>query len=100
MTRVLVINSGSSSLKYRLLDGDQTTADGIVERIGEPGGGAADHEQALRQALDRVDLDRLSAVGHRVVHGGARFTEPTRIDDAVVAGIAALVPLAPLHNPA
>lgn len=100
MTRVLVINSGSSSVKYRLLDGDATVADGIVERIGEPGGGAADHEQALRRVLDRVDLDRLTAVGHRVVHGGARFTEPTRIDDAVVARIEELVPLAPLHNPA
>jgi acetate kinase len=98
--RVLVINSGSSSVKYRLFDREEPAEDGIVERIGEPGGAAADHDQALRQVLDRLDLRDLAVVGHRVVHGGSRFTAPTRIDDQVVAAIESLVPLAPLHNPA
>jgi len=96
---VLVINSGSSSVKYRLFDGDETVAKGIVDRIGEPGSPVADHDQALRQILDQLDLAGLAAVGHRVVHGGLRFTEPTRIDDDVLAEVTALVPLAPLHNP-
>jgi acetate kinase len=111
VSRILVINSGSSSVKYRLFGtasepdqdrgaGDATLARGIVERIGEPGGQAADHDQALRQVLDRLELAGLAAVGHRVVHGGLRFTEPTLIDDQVVAAIESLVPLAPLHNPA
>lgn len=100
MSRILVINSGSSSVKYRLFDGDRTADRGIVERIGEPGGDAPDHDRALRQVLDRLDLAGLAAVGHRVVHGGLQFAEPTRIDDPVVAAIEELVPLAPLHNPA
>ncbi|PQM24371.1 acetate kinase [Streptomyces xinghaiensis] len=124
-TRVLVINSGSSSVKYQLLDmagrtgadgtgtagtgpdgtGAVRLASGLVERIGE--GPVADHAAALRQAAAELDerglgLDSpdLAAVGHRVVHGGTRFTEPTRITDEVVAGIEELIPLAPLHNPA
>jgi acetate kinase len=100
MSRVLVINSGSSSLKYRLFGDGRTVARGIVERIGEPGGQATDHDAALRQVMGQVDLDGLAAVGHRVVHGGLRFTEPTLIDDDVVAAVESLVPLAPLHNPA
>lgn len=99
MSRVLVINSGSSSVKYRLFDGDETVDRGIVERIGEAGGQAADHHRALRDLLGELDRKGLSAVGHRVVHGGLRFTEPTLIDDQVVAAIERLVPLAPLHNP-
>jgi acetate kinase len=100
MSRVLVVNSGSSSVKYRLFDGDRIVEGGIVERIGEPEGAAADHEQALRQVLAGLDLTGLVAVGHRVVHGGLRFTQPTLLDDGVVSAIEALVPLAPLHNPA
>lgn len=99
MSRVLVVNSGSSSVKYRLFDGDETVTKGIVERIGEPGSPVADHDQALRQILGGLDLTDLAAVGHRVVHGGLRFTQPTRIDDEVLAAVADLVPLAPLHNP-
>jgi acetate kinase len=72
----------------------------LVERIGEPGGPAADHDEALRQALGSVDLAGLAAVGHRVVHGGLRFTEPVLVDDEVLAAVESLVPLAPLHNPA
>jgi acetate kinase len=100
MTRVLVLNSGSSSVKYRLFDGTETLAKGLLEKIGETGGDAADHRAALQQIMDTVDLGGLAAVGHRVVHGGPRFDRPTVIDDDVVADIEALVPLAPLHNPA
>lgn len=106
-TRVLVLNSGSSSVKYQLLDmtdGDRLAA-GTIERIGR--GGVADHAAALAQVADQLaardlglDSPRLAAVGHRVVHGGTRFTAPTPITDEVVAAIEELVPLAPLHNPA
>jgi acetate kinase len=106
--RVLVLNAGSSSLKYQLLDMPDGTraADGTIERIGEPGG-PADHAEALRTAADelanrRLGLDspRLAVVGHRVVHGGTRFTGPVLVTDEVLADIEDLVPLAPLHNPA
>ncbi|MFD6436833.1 acetate kinase [Streptomyces venezuelae] len=127
-TRVLVLNSGSSSVKYQLLDMRDSSrlAVGLVERIGEEtsrlkhtpltGGGAesrereepiADHEQALRAVADELSADglgldspELAAIGHRVVHGGLKFTEPTVIDDAVLTEIERLVPVAPLHNPA
>jgi acetate kinase len=121
---VLVVNAGSSSLKYSLVDAVSGTAaaTGHVERIGEAVGEVvhegssgehrtereiANHEDALRAAmeafaehgpsLDEVDLE---AVGHRVVHGGARFSEPVLVDDALVAKVKELIPLAPLHNPA
>jgi len=109
-----VLNSGSSSVKYQLLDmaeaGDGTDrgrpASGLVERIGEDGG-VADHDEALRRVAGRLaeqglglDSPELAAVGHRVVHGGTRFTAPTLLTDEVVAAIEELVPLAPLHNPA
>jgi acetate kinase len=121
---VLVVNAGSSSLKYSLVDAVSGTAaaTGHVERIGETVGEVvhegssgehrtereiANHEDALRAAmeaftehgpsLDEVDLE---AVGHRVVHGGARFSEPVLVDDALVAKVKELIPLAPLHNPA
>ena len=97
--RILVLNSGSSSVKYRLIDGPETVAKGNVERIGEPGGDAEDHAAALRRVMSTVDLDGLRAVGHRVVHGGAEFSTATLIDDDVVAAVERLVPLAPLHNP-
>ncbi|WP_326781335.1 acetate kinase [Streptomyces longwoodensis] len=126
-TRVLVLNSGSSSLKYQLLDMRDSSrlAAGLVERIGEQtsrlkhtplaaGGDAreadvpiADHDAALKAvaqelARDGLGLDSpdLAAIGHRVVHGGMFFTEPTVIDDAVIAEIERLIPVAPLHNPA
>jgi acetate kinase len=100
MSRVLVLNSGSSSVKYRLFDGSSTVAKGLVERIGEDGGGAPDHRAALQRIMDELDLDDLAAVGHRVVHGGPAFSSATLIDDDVVAQVEAMVPLAPLHNPA
>ncbi|MET8064473.1 acetate/propionate family kinase [Micromonospora sp. NPDC005686] len=100
MSRILVLNSGSSSVKYRLYDGDDVLDKGTVERIGEPGGGPADHESAVREIIGRLDLTGLAGVGHRVVHGGRKFSAPVRVDDAVVTAIEDLVPLAPLHNPA
>ena len=100
MSRVLVLNCGSSSVKWRRYDGDRALDHGTVERIGEPGGGPADHAEAVRQILDGLDLTGLTAVGHRVVHGGRTFSAPVLVDDAVLAAIKNLVPLAPLHNPA
>jgi acetate kinase len=103
---VLVLNCGSSSLKYAVVEPDsgRQLADGIVERIGE--GEVADHEAALRTAFDAlgeagVDLDDrgLVAVGHRVVHGGPDLYRPTVVDDGLIATLESLAPLAPLHNP-
>lgn len=101
---VLVINAGSSSLKYAVLDPatGRRSVSGLVERIGEPGAPVADHQAAfgeLRSALATAGAEPV-AVGHRVVHGGDHFTEPALIDDTVVAAIEQCVPLAPLHNPA
>jgi len=121
--RVLVINAGSSSLKYQVVDArtGETAATGLVERIGGEGrlrhtseGGTherdvscADHTAALEAAQEALrehgpDLDALPpvAVGHRVVHGGARFSAPVVIDDRVLQAVRDLGPLAPLHNPA
>lgn len=125
MSIVLVVNSGSSSLKYQLLDMEAGVplASGLVERIGEPSGDirhtagsgeftrtepVADHAAAFRAMLASFDehgpaiRDEASpvAVGHRVVHGGRRFLESAVIDDRVERDIEDLVPLAPLHNPA
>jgi acetate kinase len=105
---VLVINSGSSSLKYQLIEPNSgsSLADGIVEQIGEPSSSVTDHDVALRLAFDElsqagIDLKScgLAAVGHRVVHGGPTFYRPTVIDDAVIAQLKDLSALAPLHNP-
>lgn len=106
---VLVLNAGSSSLKYQLVvpESGEVCAAGIVERIGESGSEVADHSVALEQMraqlrADGVRLDEvpLRAVGHRVVHGGPDFSEPVVIDDAVLDRIRQLSALAPLHNPA
>ena len=100
MSHVLVLNCGSSSVKYRLFDGGATAAKGLIEKIGEADGEVADFGVAIQRIMDSVDLSGLAAVGHRVVHGGAVFHGPTVIDDDVVATIERLIPLAPLHNPA
>ncbi|GAB3279020.1 acetate kinase [Sinomonas notoginsengisoli] len=109
---VLVINSGSSSLKYQLRDVDThddeassraVLAEGIVERIGFEGG-PSDHAEALGHVdaeLAAVLGDRtIDAVGHRVVHGGERFAEPVLVNNEIIRAIERLNPLAPLHNPA
>jgi acetate kinase len=104
VSRVLVLNSGSSSVKYAAFTGPaddlREVGHGLVERIGEPGGPAS-HEQALAAADGEVGLDAgdLVAIGHRVVHGGRSFQRPTLITDEVVEEIRRLTPLAPLHNP-
>ena len=105
---VLVLNAGSSSLKYQLIEPDsgRSLADGTVEQIGEPSSPVADHAAALQVAFEKLSDDGidltacgLAAVGHRVVHGGAVFYRPTVIDDAVIAELKELSMLAPLHNP-
>ena len=102
---LLVVNAGSSSLKLALFDaGLVQVAAALSERIGTGGasGGADTHLHALEAGLDAmgIALGSLSGAAHRVVHGGAGLTAPTRITPEVVAAIAACVPLAPLHNPA
>jgi acetate kinase len=94
---ILVVNAGSSSVKLAVFDGAVEVAQAQVAEIA-PGG----HETALRQGLADagVGLDDLKAVAHRIVHGGAALVAPCRVTEAVMAGIAACVPLAPLHNPA
>ena len=117
---VLVVNAGSSSLKYELVDVDtgEHTVRGVVGSLGETGGtwwhgsreaeavprpvGVVSHAGAVDLMLDGFaagpSLDGVVGVGHRVVHGGARFTGPVLIDAAVIGEIEQLVPLAPLHN--
>lgn len=94
---VLVVNSGSSSVKYQLVDPTTGVAAvrGKVERVG--GDGYAD---AVRSAIAACDGHTIAAVGHRVVHGGEKFFRSVSIDDDVIAAIEDCVPLAPLHNPA
>lgn len=125
--KVLVINCGSSSLKYQLIDSDteKALAVGICERIGiedgifkyEPADGEKvvinkdmpDHEVAVRMVLDALvnseygvvkSLDEIDAIGHRVVHGGEKFASSVKIDDEVIKAIEECNELAPLHNPA
>ncbi|MCB9622187.1 MAG: acetate/propionate family kinase [Sandaracinus sp.] len=95
---VLVLNAGSSSLKYQLVDpttGHRTLAS-TLEELGK----GRSHEEALSGLLAQLGDAKIDAVGHRVVHGGERFVDAVRIDDEVLAAIEAQVPLAPLHNPA
>ena len=125
--KILVINCGSSSLKYQLLDMDNEAllAKGLCERIGidghlkhQPQNGKPvfdedvpmpTHTEAIAAVLDKLtsaeygvvaDMGEIGAVGHRVVHGGEKFAASVVIDDAVMAAIQECVPLAPLHNPA
>ena len=121
--QVLVLNCGSSSIKYQLIDTDtgEAAASGLVEKIGEPSGAVthksggetfsvagpiADHavgltlvQQMFAEAGANL-ADSVRAVGHRVVHGGPLFSAPALITDEVVAEISELSVLAPLHNPA
>lgn len=122
--KVLVLNCGSSTLKFQLIeigeasDQERKLARGIVDRIGGPAaysfkadGGAheektlpvGNHEVAARLVIDwlrsQPELGSIDAVGHRVVHGGERFANSVLIDDAVIATLEALCEIAPLHNP-
>ena len=123
--KVLVINCGSSSLKYQVLDmtTEALLAKGLVERIGMDGSVIShekigmdkiknvvpmkDHKDAIKQVLEAVQskeygvvesMDEIGAVGHRVVHAGEKFSESVLIDDAVIAALEECVELAPLHN--
>lgn len=125
--KVLVINCGSSSLKFQLIDSEseQCIAKGLCERIGidgsmitySPADGEKektvtpmpDHTEAIRLVLNALtnektgvvkNLEEIGAVGHRVVHGGEKFAESVIIDDDVIKEIEACSDLAPLHNPA
>lgn len=101
MTTVFVVNSGSSSIKWELLDAESGTVynGGIVERIGEHGGGAADHDDGMRQILAKLGGEHPDVIGHRVVHGGAEFTQATVVTDEVETRLEKISELAPLHNP-
>ncbi|WP_374947802.1 acetate/propionate family kinase [Agreia sp.] len=124
MSAILVVNSGSSSFKYQLIEmtTEEVLASGLVERIGDetahsthttPGGSSkldlpiADHSQGFQVMLDAFRANGPSldehppvAIGHRVVHGGQRFFEATIVTDLVKIDIDGLADLAPLHNPA
>jgi acetate kinase len=102
MGLALVLNCGSSSVKYQVVDTtlDAPLASGLIERV-------TDHGLAIREVIERlsapdsgVDLTKITAVGHRVLHGGEEFSAPTIIDDEVERKIALLSPLGPLHIPA
>ncbi len=123
--RLLVLNLRTGSLKYRFFDTDDESknVEGQVEWIGEPRAtqthtsaagehtldlGPIDHRQALQAALDRLvdpeigvleSLDEITGVGHRVVHGGDKYSSPVLIDDQVLDDIRSFAHLAPLHNP-
>ena len=89
--RILVVNAGSSSLKLRVLDRDDVVvASADLAPVDGDGSG-------LPEVV--ADLGRVAAVGHRIVHGGERFTGPARVDESVVEGIGSLAELAPLHQP-
>jgi len=98
--KILVINSGSSSIKYKLfaLPEEQDIAKGIIEHIGEKGSQIKDHYTGLKIVLGRVK--RVDLVGHRVVHGAEKFKKPTLINAPVIREIRQCCELAPLHNPA
>jgi len=100
MTAIFVVNSGSSSVKYQLIDVEtgSVSLKGTIDRIGD--GGPADHTEALAGVLDQLAGHEVAAVGHRVVHGGSLFARATVIDESVESAIDELSALAPLHNPA
>lgn len=97
---ILVINAGSSSIKYSLYDANTLNVidHGLIEEISNHHEGFEVMKQQLR--VHNVDITHVTAFGHRIVHGGERFTLPTLIDDSVIEEIKELTSLAPLHNPA
>ncbi len=101
MTTALVINAGSSSIKWKIIDGSSSTEvrGGIVERLGQSSDGGLDHKDAMRSIVAGLEDENLSVIGHRVVHGGTRFTEATLVTEEVEEQIGELSALAPLHNP-
>lgn len=123
--KILAVNCGSSSIKYKLLDmnKEKILAQGNLQRIGKKNSlqlhflrdrkikieeRVANHKEGLRQLFNIIadrnrgvlkDLSQILAVGHRVVHGGEKFLQPSLIDEEVVNTVRKLIPLAPLHNP-
>lgn len=97
---ILVINSGSSSIKYKLfkMPEEKLISKGAIEHIGEPGQAVQDHYTGLKTILDKINS--VSVVGHRVVHGAEKFQRPVIIDKAVIKDIRQCCAIAPLHNPA
>jgi len=129
--KILVLNCGSSSIKYQLfnMEEEAAMASGLAERVGEPQGRLthnkfpateaestivreapiSEHKDGMHMIIDLLtdeehgvvnDASEISAVGHRVVHGGVHFQAPALIDDEVIGAIEETIPLAPLHNPA
>lgn len=102
MSHLLTLNAGSSSIKYALFEHHDSLKPplhtGQVEGIATASGPAS-HEQALGTVLGAIGGARITAVGHRIVHGGTQFDQPMLIDDAVLARIEQLGPMAPLHQP-
>ncbi len=122
--KILVLNSGSSSIKFQLfeMDENRSIASGIIEQIGENDSSAKiefddkvieknelikDHHSGLKlmnmlliESCTIKSLDELGAIGHRVVHGGEKFSKPVIVNNDVLEEIEKLIPLAPLHNPA
>jgi len=103
--KILVLNAGSSSLKYKLFKDLKELTSGQIEHIGEDSG-VKNHYEALLQVekeltfRGQMSFKELDAIGHRVVHGGEKFTQPVKIDDNVIETIKEVSSLAPLHNPA
>lgn len=95
---ILVLNAGSSSLKYQLVEpvSGAVAARGVIERIR---GDLAGYAAALAEVRSRLPRTEIAAIGHRVVHGGEKFSAPTVITGDVLETIKELIPLAPLHNP-
>jgi len=98
--KILVINSGSSSIKYKLffMPNNGVIQKGVIEHIGEKGSEIQDHYTGLKLILDKIN--NVSAIGHRVVHGAEEFRQPVLIDNHVIRKIRQCCTLAPLHNPA
>lgn len=97
---ILVINSGSSSIKYKLfaMPQEKLLSGGLIEHIGEKGSPIRNHRQGLGQILKKIE--KISCVGHRIVHGGEKFKYPTLINARVIKYIKSYFRFAPLHNPA
>ena len=95
---ILVPNLGSTSLKYQLLEfpSEKVLAKGRFERIGQPGGDAADHREAIQRILGT--FDRVDAVGFKAVHGGPQYRGTFQVDEGLLAAMREFEPVAPLHN--
>ncbi len=93
--KILIINCGSSSLKYQKVDTEtkEVEAEGNIERV-------TSHSDAVAEVMSKVDTSNISAVGHRVVHGGEKMVNSVIVDDKVLAEMERISHLAPLHNPA